>query len=188
MKISHHARQRRGASYDIIRREVVDGIEIDEGLARTLLDRADNRRFKDTQDRFILSRDLLGLYILTKKERETAPVWIVVTHIDLSDGFRQNLLRDLFKREKITGMFTNKPISKDLNTNVLLSKAILFNHSLAQIEQIKDRIEIESGRFSTTSWPCSFCIDIKFDGDDKPRTYRVSKNAHYKQTKVSIAS
>jgi hypothetical protein len=177
LKVSYHAHQRREAPYGIIRKEVVNGIEIQIDLARTLLDRADNRRFKEGIDKFILRKDLLGMYILTQKDDDN---WIVVTHIDLSDAFRQRLLRKLYPRD-------NTKSSGEFNQNLSVSNAILTNYNLEEINQIKAQAEIESQRFlDSYSFPCSFQFEVEFDG--KEHVFQISKASMYRITKLAMVS
>lgn len=177
LKVSYHAQQRREASYGIIRKEVANGIEIQIDLARTLLDRADNRRFKKEKDKFVLRKDLLGMYILTKKSEDS---WIVVTYIDLSDTLRQNLLRKMFPPIDIQK-------EKDINLNLSVSNAILKNYSLEEISKIKEQAVVESQRFlNSYSFPCSFKFQVILD--EVEHTFQISKASLYRTTKLAMVS
>lgn len=173
MKISHHARKRRSAKYNTIRREIADGITISSEIARTLLNRADNRRFKESEDRFILTKDLLGLYILTRMEDDR---WLAVTYIDLSDSLRQELLHKMYGDAKDISEF-----------DFSLSKAILMSYSLEQIDEIKKSAVKYASRFRhTEEFPRSVCFAIDFGIEEGSDQFRVTKSAEHRKIKVSM--
>lgn len=177
LKVSYHAHQRREASYRTIRKEVVNGIEIESDLARTLLDRADNRRFKEGEDKFVLRKDLLGMYILTRRGCED---WIVVTHIDLSDVFRQKLLKKLYPLD-------NNREAKEYNKHMSVSNAILMSYNLEEISLIKAQADIESQRFlDSFSFPCSFKFIVELNEEE--HIFQISKASMYRATKLAKVS
>lgn len=180
MKISYNTRKNRSAPYDIIRREIIDGIELDQKLAETILNRKDSRKKLD--DKFVLRRDLLGLYILTKDK-----VWIAVTHIDLTDSVRQNILRGMFDRDKITGLYSKSTGRSNINRGFSLSRAIISKYSLNEIDLIKKAAEEVHKTFEVTkSFPCSFCFDVILNGE--AQKFRASKKSPFKNTKISLVS
>ena len=169
MKISYHARTTRKASYETIKKEINGGIAIDPTLAKTILERTDNKNSKASIDWFFLRKDLLGLYILNKDKNNN---WNVITYIDTSDFNKQNLLKNLFVEQK------NIIINDDLNFNLSLSKAIISRYSTEIINLIKEKILVESTKFKyVESFPCSFSIEI--DIGEEQSIFRISKESKY---------
>ena len=121
--LTNHVLERRGASSDLIQNEIRNGLEIKEEIARPLLGRfAENRRFKDLDDKYIISNYCYGMYILTKKPK----CWVAITYIDLE-----------LRREYVKKLLTSVGSDILTNYNFHFTKAVYRLFSSEQVSEIK---------------------------------------------------
>lgn len=150
MQVSFHAKRRRNATYNVIRKEIEEGHNLQEDFARTLLNReAENRRFRSSKDRYVLRKDLLGMYVLTQKDNGK---WIAVTHIDLNDSYRQKVLTKYYTSDRQT------------NIEFQIRPSLIRHFSVNQISEIKEILREDLKPFEIhNSYPVSLKKEIDFN-------------------------
>lgn len=174
MKISFKTKNNRNAPYDIIRKEIKNGIQISPELAEEIMNRKNKK--SETSDKFILRKDLLGLYIISETEEPVA-----ITYIDLTSNQKQNVLENHFNIAELIRSSNNSTV----NLNVSLSDAVIKKYGIEDLNKIKVEVEIRKEKFKYIEhYPAS--IGIKIILNNHPHFFRMSKKDFYKNINISI--
>lgn len=182
MILTKHVIERREASTDIIEKEIKSGFQIENDLARTILGRFKGlKRFKDT-DKYILRKDLQGVYVLSL-DKTTNSRYVAVTYIDLTSMVHQDILTRLFGSEhpilSVTPAQNDKYNEKITYSDFFIQK--YWNQDLNDLNNI-----IITNVKRKTKYPALFIFEHVIN--EKTVKIRVFKKSTASNIRVSVIS